>query len=107
MVAERLDWHWIFWLNVPIGLIALALGTRLLPESHGAPERLAPVGVTLVSSGVVGLVWALVRANDIAEHEMGKASGVNYMAQRFGAVFSIAIASACSPPMATTATRPP
>jgi MFS family permease len=38
---------------------------RLLPESHGAPERLDLVGVGLVSGGVVGLVWALVRANDI------------------------------------------
>jgi MFS family permease len=65
LVAERLDWHWIFWLNVPIGLVALALGARLLPESHGAPERLDPVGVGLVSVGVVSLVWALIRANDI------------------------------------------
>ena len=65
VVTEKLDWHWIFWLNVPIGLLAAALGTKLLPESHGAPERLDPVGVTLVSAGVVGLVWALVRANDI------------------------------------------
>ncbi|MGH8962462.1 MAG: hypothetical protein ACRDWT_14965 [Jatrophihabitantaceae bacterium] len=32
--------------------------------------------------------------NSVAEHEMGKAAGVNYMAQRFGAVFSIAVASA-------------
>jgi EmrB/QacA subfamily drug resistance transporter len=65
VVAERLDWHWIFWLNVPIGLVALALGARLLPESHGAPERLDLVGVGLVSGGVVGLVWALVRASDV------------------------------------------
>jgi EmrB/QacA subfamily drug resistance transporter len=65
VVADRLDWHWIFWLNVPIGLVALALGSRLLPESHGAPERLDLVGVTLVSGGVVGVVWALVRANDV------------------------------------------
>jgi len=64
VVAERLDWHWIFWLNVPIGLVALVLGVRLLPESHGAPERLDPVGVGLVSGGVVALVWALVRASD-------------------------------------------
>ena len=64
VVAERLDWHWIFWLNVPIGLVALLLGTRLLPESHGAPERLDLAGVALVSGGVVALVWALVRAND-------------------------------------------
>jgi EmrB/QacA subfamily drug resistance transporter len=65
VVAERLDWHWIFWLNVPIGLAAVALGTRLLPESRGAAERLDPVGVALVSTGVIGLVWALVRANDV------------------------------------------
>jgi EmrB/QacA subfamily drug resistance transporter len=65
VVTEGLDWHWIFWLNVPIGLLAAALGTKLLPESHGAPERLDPVGVVLVTAGVVGLVWALVRANDI------------------------------------------
>ena len=65
VVAERLDWHWIFWLNVPIGLTALVLGARLLPESHGAPGRLDPLGVGLVSGGVAALVWALVRASDI------------------------------------------
>jgi MFS family permease len=65
VIAERLDWHWIFWLNVPLGVMALALGTRLLPETHGAAERLDILGVTLVGGGVVGVVWALVRANDI------------------------------------------
>jgi EmrB/QacA subfamily drug resistance transporter len=64
VVTEGLGWHWIFWLNVPIGLVAAALTTRLLPESHGAPERLDLRGVTLVTAGVVSLVWALVRAND-------------------------------------------
>jgi EmrB/QacA subfamily drug resistance transporter len=64
VVTEGLGWHWIFWLNVPIGLLATALATRLLPESHGAPERLDLPGVTLVTAGVVSLVWALVRAND-------------------------------------------
>jgi EmrB/QacA subfamily drug resistance transporter len=65
VVAMSLGWHWIFWLNVPVGIAALALGSRLLPESHGAPERLDLVGVGLVSGGVVSLVWALVRANDV------------------------------------------
>jgi EmrB/QacA subfamily drug resistance transporter len=64
-VTESLDWHWIFWLNVPIGLIAAALGRRLLPESHGAAQRLDLFGVTLVTGGVVALVWSLVRANDV------------------------------------------
>ena len=65
VVAERLDWHWIFWLNVPLGLVTVALGARLLPETTGAAQRLDLVGVGLVSGGVVGLVWALVRANDV------------------------------------------
>jgi EmrB/QacA subfamily drug resistance transporter len=63
-VTEGLDWHWIFWLNVPIGLIATVLAARLLPESHGAPERLDLTGVTLVTASVVVIVWALVRGND-------------------------------------------
>jgi MFS family permease len=62
-VTEGLDWHWIFWLNVPIGLAATVFALRLLPESHGAPEQLDLVGVTLVTAGVVAIVWALVRAN--------------------------------------------
>ncbi len=65
VIAQRLDWHWVFWLNVPIGLAALAIGARLLPESHGASERLDLAGVGLVSGGVVALVWALVRAGDL------------------------------------------
>jgi EmrB/QacA subfamily drug resistance transporter len=64
-ITEAIDWHWIFWINVPIGLAAVLLGLRLLPESHGAPERLDLVGVLLVTAGVVALVWALTRANDV------------------------------------------
>jgi EmrB/QacA subfamily drug resistance transporter len=64
-VVESLDWHWIFWVNVPIGLLAAVLGTRLLPESHGAPQRLDLFGVALVTGGVVALVWALVRVNGL------------------------------------------
>jgi EmrB/QacA subfamily drug resistance transporter len=65
LVTEGIDWHWIFWLNVPIGLAAALLGLRLLPESHGARERLDLVGVGFVTAGAVALVWALTRANDI------------------------------------------
>ena len=62
-ITEGIDWHWIFWINVPIGVVALALCFRFLPESHGAPESLDLAGVALVTGGVVALVWALVRAN--------------------------------------------
>jgi EmrB/QacA subfamily drug resistance transporter len=64
-VTESLDWHWIFWLNVPIGLLAATLGLRLLPESHGATHRLDLFGVALVTGGVVALVWSVVRGNEV------------------------------------------
>ena len=63
VVTEGLDWHWIFWLNVPIGLIAIGLAARLLPESHGArPVSTCPASRSS-PAGVVAIVWALVRAN--------------------------------------------
>ena len=62
-VTEGLNWHWIFWINVPIGVAAVPLSLRLLPESHGARERLDLTGVGLVTGGVVAIVWALVRAS--------------------------------------------
>ncbi|MGZ4188142.1 MAG: MFS transporter, partial [Solirubrobacteraceae bacterium] len=64
-ITQSIDWHWIFWINVPIGVLAVLLGLRLLPESYGAPGRLDLVGVGLVSAGVVALVWALSRANQV------------------------------------------
>jgi EmrB/QacA subfamily drug resistance transporter len=60
-VTEGLNWHWIFWVNVPIGVAVSLLAVRLLPESFGAPSRLDLPGVALVSAGAVALVWGLVR----------------------------------------------
>jgi EmrB/QacA subfamily drug resistance transporter len=62
-VTQGLDWHWIFWINVPIGIAAVPLSLRLLPETYGRPVRLDLRGVALVTGGVVALVWGLVRAN--------------------------------------------
>ena len=64
-ITQAINWHWIFWINVPVGLAAVLLGRRFLPESHGAQERLDLPGVVLVTGGVVALVWALTRANDV------------------------------------------
>jgi len=64
-ITQGINWHWIFWINVPIGLVSVLLGLRVLPETHGAPERLDLVGVVLVTAGVVALVWSLTRANNV------------------------------------------
>src|SRR5690242_11951634 len=63
-VTQGIDWQWIFWINVPIGLVAAALASRMLPESRGASKRLDLPGLVLVTAGVVAVVWGLVRAND-------------------------------------------
>ena len=62
-VVNGLSWHWIFWINVPIGLVAAVLTMRTVPESRGAREPLDLLGLLLVSAGALGLLWALVRGN--------------------------------------------
>jgi EmrB/QacA subfamily drug resistance transporter len=63
-IVEGLDWHWIFWLNVPIGLVVVPLAARFLTESHGSDARLDLPGLGLVSGGLLALVWALIHGND-------------------------------------------
>ena len=64
-VVEGLDWHWIFWLNVPIGVAAAALAVSRLPESRGPAARLDLPGVALATTGAVALAWGLVRTTDV------------------------------------------
>jgi EmrB/QacA subfamily drug resistance transporter len=60
-VTQGLNWHWIFWVNVPVGLAA-AFGSRLrLSESRGPSTRLDLPGLVLVSAGAGGLIWGLVQ----------------------------------------------
>ncbi len=62
-VVSGLSWQWIFWINVPIGLILIPLALRRLDESRGPSSRLDLPGVGLVSAGLFGIVWGLIRGN--------------------------------------------
>jgi len=60
-VVDGLSWQWIFWINVPLGLALLPLAAGFLRESRGPATRLDLPGVALVSTGLFGLVYGLVR----------------------------------------------
>jgi EmrB/QacA subfamily drug resistance transporter len=62
-VVNGLDWTWIFWLNVPIGLLAAPLVLARMRESFGPNTSLDLPGLGLVSAGALGIVWGLVRGN--------------------------------------------
>jgi EmrB/QacA subfamily drug resistance transporter len=64
-VVEGISWQWIFWLNVPIGLILAPLAFLRLRESRGPASRLDLGGLGLASVGLFGIVWGLVRANSV------------------------------------------
>jgi EmrB/QacA subfamily drug resistance transporter len=62
-VVQGLNWEWIFWLNVPIGLVAIPLVLTKMKESFGPDTAIDVRGLALVTAGALGLVWGLVRGN--------------------------------------------
>jgi EmrB/QacA subfamily drug resistance transporter len=62
-IAEGIDWTWIFWLNVPIGLAAIPFVLSRIEESIGGDTGLDLPGVALISAAAFGVVWGLVRGN--------------------------------------------
>jgi EmrB/QacA subfamily drug resistance transporter len=64
-VVEGISWHWIFWLNVPIGIALLPLAARRLSESHGPARSLDLPGVGLASAGMLGVVYGIVRGAEL------------------------------------------
>jgi EmrB/QacA subfamily drug resistance transporter len=62
-VVQGISWHWIFWINVPLGIVLIPLSINKLQESFGPSKVLDIRGVVLVGLGLLGLVHGIVRAN--------------------------------------------
>jgi EmrB/QacA subfamily drug resistance transporter len=62
-ITQGISWEWIFWINVPIALLAIPLVLARVPESFGPPAGFDFRGLALVSGAALGLVWGLVRGN--------------------------------------------
>jgi EmrB/QacA subfamily drug resistance transporter len=62
-IVQGISWHWIFWVNVPIGLLLAPLARVRLSETRGADRSLDLGGLVIASAGLFAIVWGLVRAN--------------------------------------------
>ncbi|HET9674364.1 MAG TPA: DHA2 family efflux MFS transporter permease subunit [Gaiellaceae bacterium] len=62
-VIEGISWQWVFWLNVPVGLLLVPLAIARLRESFGPDKALDLPGLALASGGLLGIVWGLVNGN--------------------------------------------
>jgi EmrB/QacA subfamily drug resistance transporter len=63
-VVEGINWQAIFWLNIPVGIVAVPLALIALPNTFGARLRADIAGVVLAGLGVLALVYGIVRGND-------------------------------------------
>ena len=65
VLTSALSWHWIFYVNVPVGILGLVLAPLFLTESRDAHAKSFDVpGAVLVTSGLVTLVYAITQANN-------------------------------------------
>jgi EmrB/QacA subfamily drug resistance transporter len=64
-VTQGLAWQWVFWINVPIGLAAIPLVLSRVRESYGPRTRLDGPGLVLVAAAALGIVYGLMRGNNV------------------------------------------
>lgn len=64
VITDGPGWRWIFWINVPIGLAAVVLAVRVLPESRGIVRRFDALGAVLLTSGLLLLIHTIDEAVD-------------------------------------------
>jgi MFS family permease len=64
-VVEGWNWQGIFWINVPVGIVAIPLALLVLPNSFGARLRADVLGVVLVGLGVLAVIFGIVRGNPL------------------------------------------
>src|SRR3954447_10169979 len=62
-LTGALSWHWIFWLNVPIGLALIPLAHRGLAESRGPHDRLDGPGLAISAAALLALVWGVIEGS--------------------------------------------
>ena len=64
VVTQQLSWQWVFWINVPIGVLAIACVLIVVPETQGDARSVDVAGTVLVAATAFAAVWGLTRGND-------------------------------------------
>lgn len=80
VITQAIAWHWIFFINLPIGLLAMALGWRLIDENRGIGVRggVDVLGSVLVTSALMLGVYAIVEVPGhgwLSAHTLGFGGG--------------------------------
>ncbi|MDQ1129237.1 DHA2 family efflux MFS transporter permease subunit [Microbacterium sp. SORGH_AS_0888] len=70
-VVEGWNWQAIFWINVPVAVVAIPLALFALNNDFGARARIDVLGAVLAGAGVLALVHAIVRGNDDGWSSLG------------------------------------
>ncbi len=62
LIVTYISWRWVFWINVPVGVAALAAATRVLHDrAERTRRRLDLPGMTCLGLGLFGVLWAMTR----------------------------------------------
>ena len=64
-LVSQADWRWIFWVNVPVGVAAIALAAAGLEATRGPKTKIDVPGLALFGAGFVAVVWGLTRGSEI------------------------------------------
>lgn len=64
-ITEGISWQWIFWVNVPIGLVVAPLAARYLVESYGPDRGLDPRGLVLAICALFPITFGVIRASEL------------------------------------------
>jgi EmrB/QacA subfamily drug resistance transporter len=64
VLTQALSWRWIFLVNVPIGVFAVAMALRFIPHARGQRRQLDVAGAATITASMTALTYAIVNAQD-------------------------------------------
>jgi EmrB/QacA subfamily drug resistance transporter len=64
-IVQEIGWHWIFWINIPVGLALIPTALLRVSESRGGHPRLDILGVALATTGLSCITWAIIRTSAV------------------------------------------